>query len=184
MHTNFNLNFHHKINFEVFHDRAPVTVDINLNGSLIQSKTYTPGLVHKEKLIFDREVLDGAKNTIQFIFTGEQESSKKYLKIKNISVQQYKVNVMKNYYTPIINKEWWNTLTDSKKKYYKDVIYINNNGIFGWYGISEYEYYSGIDKASRYLCDAAAEDRLLTMTPRFVYNDPATITLPWDKDEN
>ena len=184
MHTNFNLNYSHKIDFEVFHDIAPVTVEINFNESLIQTKTYAPGIVHKEVLQFNAEVFNGRKNKIQFSFTGKQESSKKYLKLKNISIQQRKISVLKNIYTPVLDKVWWNNLTKTKQKDYQYRIYINNNAHFGWYGNIEYEYYSAVDRGSAYLCDTAAEDRITLEANRFVYLDPNTIQLQWDKDEN
>ena len=184
MHTNFNLNFDHKIDFTVFNELSESSVEIKFNNIPIQTKTYEPGKEHQETVKFSHGVPNGGKNIITMNFSGETETSNKFIKVHNLVIQKYKLNVLKNFYTPIINTEWWAGLDKDQQTYYKDIIYINNNATFGWYGNIEFEYYSGADKNTAYKCSSAAQDRITHSKLNYIYENADKILYPWMKNES
>jgi len=185
MHTNYNLVFDHKLVFSVFHDTSPVHVTIRFADKQIFANTYTPGIEHTETVRFEHLVPDGDRNIIEINFTGETESASRYLKIHNVTAQGRKLDVLNNIYTPSINPEWWESLSQDEKNYYLDVIHINNNAHFGWYGKIEYEYFSAADKGSAYRNHNAAIDNTIThMHKKWIYDNKSTIAFDWDKDES
>lgn len=184
MHTNYNLIFDHKLSYTVFHDSAPTTVKVSFADKIILEKNYAPCIEHHETVRFEHVVPDGDRNILQIYFTGDGESANKYLKVNSISAQGKKLDPLKNHYSPNINSEWWDSLTNDEQKYYKDIIHINNNAHFGWYGLIEYEYFSAADKGSAYRTKNAFENVVTHMSPKFIYENKSHIYFDWDKDES
>jgi len=183
--TNYNLVFGHKIVFSVFHDKNPVNVSINFAGDQVYTKDYQPGIVHKDSVRFEHLVPDGDRNIIEINFTGETESANRFLKVHSLTVHSKKIDILDNIYTPVIDELWWDSLTKDEKNYYLDVIHLNNNAHFGWYGKIEYEYFSAADKGSAYRShNAIIENTMTHMHVKWIYENKQNINFDWDRDES
>ena len=185
MHTNHKLNFEHKIGFEIFQDNSSPRLEILINGITVFDETFTANVVHSRTANFYHEYLDRHKNCIEFKFTGTKESANKYVRLENIIVNDTYINVLKYYWNPDINQEWFNKLSENKKNEIKHRVYGNNGTVFGWYGSWKYYFNSGIDMSSKYKgCINNVDNLNIVLRPDWVTLTKNTLVLPWDGNKN
>ena len=184
MHSNFQLVYSHKLDFDIFHDISATTVTIKFNNTTVHQKEYSPGNKTNEVIHFEHAVPDGGKNVICIDYNGGKESEHRYLKLNSIEVQGYKLDILHNYYDPKINQDWWQTLSHTEQTKYQEVIHVNNNAHFGWFGQIIYEYFSGADKSKQYLCEEAEQERIAWLKTPFIFEDKDKIKYQWTKNEN
>ena len=179
MHTNFKLNFHHEINFQVFQDNADPTVAIEVNGKTVFDETFQRNVLHTRSAKFYFEYDDCTKNCLRIIFSGPCESSNRYVKMKGLSVNETYLNMLNCYYNPILNPDWWDNLDEQDKIEIKSRIYANNAGEFGWYGSWDYYFNSGVDWSSKYKGVPEDKDLVVGIRPIWVTLAKNTVTNPW-----
>jgi len=179
MHTNHKLNFKNEFSFEVYCDvESKVEIQINEEEKFVE--TFQAKTIHKRNVDFYHNFVDGSTNKLEFMFSGEKEVSNKYLKINSLYVNNKKIDQLAYYYFPIIDEKW---LTPE----IKDRIYVNNSGIFGWYGRIKYEVRAVLDGNSHYIAgenpDYALTRVLGFSNKNLVYQNNKNIRLdaPWLK---
>ena len=77
---NNGLTFKHQIPIELFAETS-TALTILINNEVCFEKNYPGNNRYKEVIEFEKEYIDGVRNTIRFLFSGEQEVEKKFLKI-------------------------------------------------------------------------------------------------------
>lgn len=179
MHTNHKLNFKNEFSFEVYCDvESQVEIQINKEQKFLE--TFQAKTLHKRSIEFYHDYTDGKVNKVEFLFSGEKEVSNKYLKINSLYVNSKKIDQLSYYYFPIIDEKW---LTPENK----NRIYVNNSGIFGWYGRIKYEVRTVLDGNSHYIAGQDPDyglTRVLGFTNKnLVYQNNKNIRLdaPWLK---
>jgi len=179
MHTNFKLNFYHSFGFEVFQDNDTPRVEILINDTPVFDETFSANTLHKRNSQFHHDYLDREKNCIEFRFTGNEESANRYVRVKNITVNDTYINVLQNYWNPDINQEWFDSLGEAEQFEIKRRIYGNNNAVFGWYGTWKYYFNSGVDFSSKYKGCTNDLDNVIGMRPVWITLSKNTVTKPW-----
>lgn len=150
MTTNTKLIFEHVIPIEVYAENTDVNVTIEINGNVEWQKHFPMNEIHSETIEFDKDYDDGSKNQISFIFTGDTESAKRYLKINQLCINKQVLNKYNAEYFPNINKEWWDKLQSEEKNKYTEMIHGRMGDVFGWYGEINFYYCCGFDFRSRF----------------------------------
>jgi len=169
MNQNRKLNFRNQFMFQVYAD-TQTEVLITINGVEHFREQFEPGVVHKRTTDFYYEYADGEKGYIEFFFSGDKETTNKYLKITGILVNGVPIPVLAYYYYPELNPDWWDRLSVKKKKEMQERIYGNNAGIFGWYGRIKYEIRTVFDRNSRYKAQLDHEYNIDRLTGFGNYN--------------
>lgn len=142
------LDFKHTIQIEIHNDAYPSVVKFFINNDLKHEKIYDPG-THNDSISFNHLYTNGNKNKLLLSYNAKAETEAKHIKIKNIIINSTNLNLLNATYKPELNQDWWDSLDESKKEYYKDVIYSTSSNTFGWYGDISYYYYTVVDKASK-----------------------------------
>jgi hypothetical protein len=143
------LTFKHEIPVEIFAE-CKVSLEVLINDETVFRKQYIPGSTYNEKIEFDHEYTEGVKNKMTFMFSGEAEVEKKYLKILQICLNEQILNKYNAEYFPKINLEWWKYLTQKEKNKVNDQIYGKVGAHFGWYGEINFYYCAGFDYKSHF----------------------------------
>jgi hypothetical protein len=145
--NNTKLIFKHQIPIELFAETG-TALTVLINNEVCFKKNYPENNKYKEVIEFEKEYRDGAKNTISFLFTGEQEVEKKSLKILQIGINGQSINIYNAEYFPKINEMWWEQLNDEDKNKYNEIIFGATGAEFGWYGEINFYYCCGVDLKS------------------------------------
>ena len=169
MHTNFKLNFHHEINFQVFQDNADPTLTIEVNGNTVFDETFQKNVLHTRSAKFYFEYDDCTKNCLRITFSGPCESSNRYVKMKGLSVNETYLNMLNCYYNPILNPDWWNNLNEQDKKEIKSRIYACFNCTC----------HKCIYWSSKYKGVPEDKDLVIGIRPIWVTLAKNTVTNPW-----
>ena len=184
MHTNHKLNFGHVIGFEIFQDNDTPTLEILVNGTLVFDETFSANVVHSRTANFYHEYLDRHKNCIEFKFTGNRESANRYVKIKSVAVNDTYFNILRYFYKPDINQQWFDRLSENKRSQLKRKIYGNNAAVFGWYGSWKYYFNSGVDWSSKYLGCVNTANNFSIGNQSWITLTKDTVVVPWEGDNN
>lgn len=179
MHTNYRLEFSHSFGFEIYQDNDTPRLQILINNTSVFDETFSADIVHQRTANFRHEYLDRQKNCVEFIFTGNKESPNRYVRVKNIAVNDTYINILQSYWNPDINQEWFDSLSDNDKFEMKRRIHGNNNGVFGWYGSWKYYFNSGVDFSSKYKGCVDDRDNVIGMRPVWITLSKNTVTKPW-----
>ena len=166
--------FSHSIPFRVFGKDCDVSLKIKINEDQIFEKSFKAGHIHTEILNVDKEYKDASKNKVSFMFSGETEIEKKYLKIGQIVINNQAINKFNAEYFPKLNDEWWQGLSKAEQYEYNKIIYGNSGNQFGWYGEVNFYYYCGLNSSSMiYYNNNSKEDvdRLLDVSTNWIYKD-------------
>ena len=173
--NNTKLIFKHEIPIEVFAE-CNTTVELLIKNESCFKKEYKANTIHKEVIQFEKEYSDGAKNTISFLFTGEQEVEKKSLKILQIVVNGQVLNVYNAEYFPDINQEWWEQLSDEDKNKYNEIIYGATGSEFGWYGEINFYYCCGVDLRTKFgYNNSDVNNQVLHERLNWIYLDESSV---------
>ena len=116
---NQKLSFKHEIPIEIFSE-CEVYLEVLVNDNTVFKKTYKQDRKHSEVIQFEKEYMDVKKNKITFLFSGEKEVEKKYLKVKQICLNKQILNKYNSEYLPEINPEWWKSLTAEEQEQYNN----------------------------------------------------------------
>lgn len=168
------LNFDHIIPFRVFGQDCDVHLEVKINDDQMYAQRFEAGHVHTETINLRKDYDDASKNRLSFTFSGETEIEKKYLEIGQILINGQAINKYNAEYFPILNKEWWEGLTDQEQYQYNKIIYGNSGNKFGWYGEINFYYYCGLNSSSMiYYNNNSKEDvdRLLDVSTNWIYKD-------------
>lgn len=174
--TNTKLIFTHEIPVELF-AQCNVSLEILINNVSLFKKQYSANEVHKEVITFEHEYVESRKNKITFMFLGNTEVEKKYLKILQICLNKQILNRYNAEYFPTINPEWWQQLTQEDKEKQKEIIYGKTGAEFGWYGEINFYYCAGFDYRShfRYNRDVTDYAKLLGERINWVFLDENSV---------
>jgi len=179
MHTNSKLDFKNEFGFEVYSDVDP-TVIICVDGVEKYRETFSSGIKHFRTADFYHVYEDKQKSNIEIFFQGNKEVSNKYIKLNSIYINSKKIDHLAYYYFPDIDPKW---ITPE----IQDRIYINNGGIFGWYGRIKYEIRTVLDANSHYIAgsdpDYAITRVLGFSNKNLIYQNNKNLRLnsPWYK---
>jgi len=143
------LTFKHEISVEVF-AQCNVSLELLINDETVFRKQYIPETTHNETIEFEHEYAEGVKNKMTFMFSGEAEVEKKYLKILQICLNEQTLNKYNAEYFPIINPDWWQQLTLKERDELNETIYGKTGAQFGWYGEINFYYCAGFDYKSHF----------------------------------
>lgn len=185
MTTNTELKFRNQIQFEVFAQCSTKLV-VQVDGVEHFNKNFEADKKYIEKLDFYHSYKDGGRSNLEFLFTGEKEVAKKYIKINSIYINNTYISQLQGYYYPDINPEWWDSLSKKQQQEMNDVIYINSGGHYGWYGRIKYELRTVKDSNSHYLNSINPEyniDRLIgrSNTMNMIFRNLRNNKAPWSQ---
>ena len=179
--SNRSLNFFHEIPIEVFHETNEVYVKLSINNFLIFEKTFLPGILHCETIKFYKEYDESCKNIICFDFFGNKDAQNKFIKIKSISINNIWLNLYNANYKPLLNPEWWDSLTSNEQENYLDIIHGKNGNTFGWFGKVFFEFAAGYDRKSKIKMRRVSNiNEILSSNLDWVYLDNYENS-PWEK---
>ena len=147
-----------------------------INNEVCFKKNYPGNNKYKEIIEFEKEYSDGVKNTISFLFSGEQEVEKKSLKILQICINGQVLNVYNAEYFPKINEMWWEHLSDEDKNKYNEIIYGATGSEFGWYGEINFYYCCGVDIKSQFRYNTCnTNNQVLHERLNWIYLDESSV---------
>tara|TARA_R110000782_G_scaffold106289_2_gene194498 strand:- start:7 stop:570 length:564 start_codon:yes stop_codon:yes gene_type:complete len=173
--NNTKLIFKHQIPIELFAE-TNTALTVLINNEVCFKKNYPENNKYKEVIEFEKEYSDGAKNTISFLFTGEQEVEKKSLKILQIGINDQMLNLFNAEYFPKLNQEWWEQLNDSDKKKYNERIYGTMGSEFGWYGEINFYYCCGVDLRTKFgYNNSDVNNQVLHERLNWIYLDESSV---------
>ena len=168
------LDFKHDIHIQVKNEKYNSMLKCFVNDKLQHQKEYTPG-THDELITFSYSYNDGDKNKLTISFSADDETESKHIRIMDISINGTSINLLNPVYKPIINQQWWDSLAESDKDYFTDVIYGNTGNTFGWYGDVSYVYHTVKDKATKTKIRNAVgydnADDIVGKRTEWIYND-------------
>ena len=142
--SNKKLIFTHEIPVELY-AHCDINLTVLVNNQTMFVKQYSAREIHNEVIKFDHEYKESKKNVMTFLFSGEKEVEKKYLKILQICLNKQMVNKYNAEYLPEINPEWWEQLSQDEKEKQNEIIYGKTGAEFGWYGEINFYYCAGFD---------------------------------------
>lgn len=168
------LHFNHTIPFRVFGEDCDVHLVVKINDEQIYEQNFEAGVEHTQTINLDKVYDDASKNRLSFLFSGDAEIEKKYLKIGQILINDQAINKYNAEYFPELNQDWWQGLTQQEQYEYNKIIYGNSGNHFGWYGEVNFYYYCGLNSSSMiYYNNNSKEDvdRLLDVSTNWIYKD-------------
>ena len=183
---NQKLSFKHEIPIEIFSE-CEVYLEVLVNDNTVFKKTYKQDRKHSEVIQFEKEYMDVKKNKITFLFSGEKEVEKKYLKVKQICLNKQILNKYNSEYLPEINPEWWKSLTAEEQEQYNKTMYGMTGSYYGWYGEINLYFGVGFDVASRFKFESSVIDysRIIGEKIDWIYLDENSVkkhhTLSYNK---
>ena len=168
------LDFAHTIPIEIYSNEHESKLTMHINGETKYSNYFATG-THTTLVRFNHSYVDGAKNTLKITYHGEDESTSKYLKVKNILINGIKLNIFNANYKPRFNDDWWSSLDHETKQSYLDSIHGANGNQFGWFGDISWTYYTGVDRRSKMKTRTSAQydniDDIVGMKMEWVYQN-------------
>jgi hypothetical protein len=176
--TNRKLICKHDIPIEIFSE-CDVSLEVLINDDPFFKKTYKQDHKHSEVIQFEKEYTDVKKNKISFLFSGEKEVEKKYLKINQVCLNNQILNKYNSEYLPDINPEWWNNLTEQEQEHYNETMYGLTGCYYGWYGEINLYYGVGFDASSRFKFESSSKDysRIIGEKIDWIYLDEDSVKL-------
>ena len=174
--NNTKLIFKHEIPIEVFAE-CNTTVELLINNEICFKKEYKANTIHKEVIELNHEYNGSKKNTMSFLFSGEREVEKKYLKISHVIIHKQTMNIVNAEYFPDINQEWWEQITPAEKDGHNETIYGKTGSVFGWYGEINFYYCCGFDLRDKFRYNIENNDntRLLDERLNWIFLDENSI---------
>tara|TARA_E500000178_G_scaffold339555_1_gene381172 strand:- start:2555 stop:3103 length:549 start_codon:yes stop_codon:yes gene_type:complete len=170
--SNRKLIFKHEIPVEVF-SQSDISLEILINDQQVFKKKYCQDQTHRELIAFNHEYQESTPNKLTFMLSGDKEVEKRHLKIFQICLNRQIVDKYAGEYFPILNPEWWQTLSEDEQQRHKTIIYGKHGAQFGWYGEINYYYYAGFDFSSQWRYNKSMQDptKLLNERRSWVYLD-------------
>ena len=173
--NNTKLIFKHQIPIELFAE-TNTALTVLINNEVCFKKNYPENNKYKEVIEFEKEYSDGAKNTISFLFTGEQEVEKKFLKILHVCINGQVLDTYNAEYFPKINEVWWEQLNAKDKDKYTEMIYGATGAEFGWYGEINFYYCCGVDLRTTFRYNnSSTNNHVLHERTNWIYLDENSV---------
>lgn len=128
-----------EVNYTVQSD-SDVKILIAIDSDCMVERNYVlPTSPQKDTIVFEYDYQNQTRYELNIFFSGES-SDQKMLTLHSIFVNQQRIDPLNSYYYPEIDDNWWNSLDEEQKNYFKNSIYLNNGGQFGWFGRIKYEF--------------------------------------------
>jgi len=128
-----------EVNYTVQSD-SDVKILVAIDLGLVAKRNYVlPTSPQKDTIVFEYDYQNQTRYELNIFFSGES-SDQKMLTLHSIFVNQQRIDPLNSYYYPEIDDNWWNSLDEEQKNYFKNSIYLNNGGQFGWFGRIKYEF--------------------------------------------
>lgn len=128
-----------EVNYTV-QSESDVKILVAIDSDCMVERNYVlPTSPQKDTIVFEYDYQNQTRHELNIVFSGEL-SNQKMLTLHSIFVNQQRIDPLNSYYYPEIDDDWWNSLDEEQKNYFKNSIYLNNGGQFGWFGRIKYEF--------------------------------------------
>lgn len=126
-----------------------VSLKVSVNEKEMWTKEYVRDTAHNEIIEFENQYSDAEKNKLTFSFSGEREVEHKHVRILKIIINKQILNLYNAEYFPLLDREWWQGLSNEEKEFQQAKIYGNAGSEFGWYGDINFYFCTGFNYRSR-----------------------------------